>query len=98
MIVKVFSIYDSATKAFMAPFTAINEGQAKRMFSDACQSREALFAQHPLDFTLHLVGSFDDSSAALVALNAPIRLVGAWEFTPDAQPALPVVTPTPEAN
>ncbi|AXH76019.1 MAG: nonstructural protein [Microviridae sp.] len=74
----VFTVYDSAVSAYLQPFFARTSGEAIRSFSDAC--REGPFAQHPMDFTLMLLGEYDDAGA-MFATQAPVRVASATEFS-----------------
>lgn len=62
MIYKVFSVYDSKARSYSRPFYAINEEIAVRMFASAIDDPESQLGKHPADFSLHLLGSFDDST------------------------------------
>lgn len=57
---KVFAIYDSKSKAFSQPFYAINEEVAIRNFASAIADPKTELNKHPEDFSLHLLGTFDD--------------------------------------
>lgn len=73
MITKAFSIYDSKTKAFNAPFFQASTGGAVRMFDRLINDRktESMLAKYPADFSLFEVGKFDDSTGRLETLKAP---------------------------
>lgn len=62
MIYKVFSVYDSKAKSYSQPFFAINEELAIRMFASAIGDPKSELCKHSADFSLHLLGAFDDSS------------------------------------
>lgn len=68
MIKKMFTIYDEKSEAFLQPFFMDTIGQAERAMLDCLSDPNHQFARHPSDYTLLLLGHFDDSSA---------------EFTPD---------------
>lgn len=61
MIYQVFSIYDSATQAYMRPFNAQSEGQALRMWEDLIDDPQADIGKHPEDYSLYHVATFDDN-------------------------------------
>lgn len=63
-ILQVVSVYDSAVNAFARPFFVPSTGVALRSFSDEVnrQAPDNPMSQHPEDFTLYLLGSFDEDS------------------------------------
>lgn len=69
MITKVFSVYDSAAKSFSHPFYVPREEQARRAFSDAVNSGTHEFSKHPGDYTLYLLGEWNDSTAVYLPLT-----------------------------
>lgn len=76
----IFSIYDSAASYYQPPFACNNKGIALREFSDACNNKETFLAKHPADYTLFLLGTFDDITGEFVLEKTPIRLGTAIEF------------------
>lgn len=72
----LFAIRDSKAEIYLSPFPARSEVDAARQilasFSDP-QIASTPVGQHPEDFSLMLVGEFDDETGLLVA-HAP-RLV-----------------------
>lgn len=57
---KIFSVLDRAADAFLPPFTAANEGVAIRMVQDALEDENHQLSRHTRDFSLHLLGEFDE--------------------------------------
>lgn len=74
MIIKYFSVFDSATLAFLPPFAAPAAGAAIRSFQDAINDEKHEMSRHFLDYTLFELGSFDDSSGAFTSLDLPSKL------------------------
>jgi len=62
MILQVYSIYDSAVKAYQDPFYMHSEGQAIRAFSDTVNNEKSLVHSHPEDFVLFYLGTYDDQT------------------------------------
>lgn len=62
----MLAIYDTATEAYMRPFMALSEGQAVRMFEDESLNPETPISQHPEDYALFRIGTFNDSSGELL--------------------------------
>lgn len=65
----ICSIYDSAIEAYMRPFTAQAEGQAVRMFEDEVLRNDSEISKHPTDYSLFIIGEFDDHSGKLTTEN-----------------------------
>ena len=76
----VYSIYDSAAQVYQSPFAVANKGAAMREFIDACNNKETFLAKHPADYTLFLLGTFDDLSGTFNMEITPVRVGTAIEF------------------
>lgn len=61
----IFSIRDRQLDAFMTPFFSPSRGSAVRSFIDEVRREGSPMAQHPEDYSLHLIGSFDDTSSQI---------------------------------
>lgn len=79
MILKVFTVYDSATLAFLPPFFCRSKGEAIRSFTQAVMDEGHQFAKHKSDYALFELGEFDDSSAAIAVSQVPVRVITALE-------------------
>lgn len=69
MIVKIFAVFDSKAAFFGRPFSEQMEASAIRGFRDAVNdgSNPAnLWHNHPEDFSLFMIGEFDDSTGELI--------------------------------
>lgn len=66
MILQVCSIYDIKAEAFLPPFFLPKWEMAIRTFKDCVNSEEHQFGQHPEDYILTHVGTFDDETALLL--------------------------------
>lgn len=73
MIWNVYTIYDSAAKAFGRPFFFQADGQAIRTFTDMREDKESDIGKHPEDYSLLRVGRWDDQTATLHA-EQPTKL------------------------
>lgn len=69
MILQIFSIFDSKAEAYMPPFFFNARGQAIRAFEDLANDNSSSINNHPGDFTLYHIGSFDDVTAELEIKN-----------------------------
>lgn len=66
MNIKIYAVYDSAVKSYMAPFFVQTEGQAVRSFSDTVNAvPPTMLGKHPEQFTLFHLGDFDDATGAI---------------------------------
>lgn len=66
MVKKVFSVYDNKAEAFLQPFFADTTGVALRSIGDAIADSSHPFGKYTADFTLFCLGTFNDSTGALV--------------------------------
>jgi len=80
MLMKVFSVYDSAAGAYLQPFFMASRGQAIRAFTDLVNDGTHSFAKHADDYTLFELGTYDDSSGKLVSHDTPQSLGVAVEY------------------
>lgn len=70
MIYKLFSIFDSKVGVYAAPFPALTEEQAKRIFFDMCDRSDNAYGKHPADYTLFYVADCDDAKGIITSLVA----------------------------
>ncbi len=63
----IYSIYDTKLQAYFAPFTSQNDEVAKRNFRDLANDETSRINQHPGDYQLINVGTWNDSSGELAA-------------------------------
>jgi len=66
MIHKMYSVFDSKAETHTPPFYDHAEGRAIRTFSDCCNDPGHQFGKHPEDYTLFLIGTFDDDTGTIV--------------------------------
>lgn len=76
----IFSVFDSAAKFYSDPFVALTKGQAMRDFITACNDPKTYLNQHPADYTLFELGTFDELTGNFVMHLTPISLGKAIEF------------------
>lgn len=79
MVLIACAVRDSAAAAFMRPFFVPTVGLALRSFQDEVNNKESPMHQHPADYELFQVGTFDEDSGKLVALESPRSLIRASE-------------------
>lgn len=76
----LFSIHDRITEAFAPPFVASTVGEAQRMFASACADPQSQLNQHPHDFALYQLGSFNNSTGLLEPVVPPVFVRGASDL------------------
>lgn len=62
MIKKVFTVFDEKSEAYLQPFFLDTLGQAQRAMTDCVNDINHQFCRHTSDYTLFLLGTFDDST------------------------------------
>lgn len=80
MILKVFTIYDSKSEAYLPPFMMKTPGEAERALKACVNDPEHNFCKYSADFTLFEIGTWDDSTAKYSLLNTPHSLGILVEF------------------
>ncbi|AXL15265.1 nonstructural protein [Microviridae sp.] len=65
MLKKIFAIYDEKSEAYLQPFFMDTNGQAIRAITDCLSDPDHNFARHPSDYTLFIIGEFDNNTASI---------------------------------
>ncbi len=76
---KIYTVYDSKAEAYMQPFYQKTAGLALRDFQAAANSEKSSISQHPADFTLFEIGSYDERTGKVQPLDAFANLGTALE-------------------
>lgn len=80
MVTKMFTVFDSKSKAFGVPFFMPTVGMALRAFKDLASDPQTLLYRHPDDFSLYQIGEYDDANAT-VTNKTPLQMLAvASEF------------------
>lgn len=87
----MFSIYDSACEAFMPPFVQRAKGEAVRTFAHMAKNPESFISKRPDQFTLFLIGEFDETSCFIEVYEAKESLGTALEWMEAKEPPVRVV-------
>lgn len=83
MIRIVVAVRDRASDTFGNPFYVVSRGQAIRSFSDEVNrsASDNMLFQHPEDFDLYVLGSFDDDTGMfdtgvpeMIAIGKDLRI------------------------
>lgn len=73
---KMCSIHDSKAMAWSVPISFQAAGQAIRAFSDQVNNPESDFGRHPEDYSLFVVGEFDEQSGNVVSVVPEVLATG----------------------
>lgn len=85
MIMKVFSVFDAKLATFGRPWFQMTDAAALREFADAVNdgsNPNNQWHSHPEDFSLFVLGQYDDQSGELIPCN-PLSLVTASSLVKD---------------
>lgn len=80
MLLQAFTVFDSKAEAYLPPFYMSTKGQAVRAFTDSANDPNHAFHKHPEDYTLFLVGTWDDATAFIHLEKTPVPIGKAIEF------------------
>lgn len=76
-MLKAFAVLDLKAGAFGMPMFVSTAGLAMRGFTDAMKDSRSPMAQHPEDYVLYEIGSYDPNSGQLESLPKPVHLLSA---------------------
>jgi hypothetical protein len=70
-IKQLYSLYDSKSETWSAPFIHSARGDALRAFADAVNSKDqrTVIVAHPEDFTLFYVGDFNELDGTITGID-----------------------------
>lgn len=77
---RVFCFHDQAAKAYMNPWVMPSKGLAERQMVDLVNNKETTMSQHPADYTLFEIGTWDELTATYVPHDSKISLGCAFDF------------------
>lgn len=69
MLHNIYSVKDTKAEAFLPPWYAPTNASAIRSFSTAVNDSTHDFAKYPSDFVLYQLGSFDDNTGVITAME-----------------------------
>lgn len=75
-----YCIFDRASGVYDRPFFAQTDQVAVRSFCDICSDGDTQVGQHPDDYTLFRVGTFDNNKGLLQG-EVPEKLINGLEAT-----------------
>lgn len=76
-MLKAFAVFDSKAASYGNPMFITNSGLALRGFSDACADPKSAMAQHPEDYSLYEIGSYEPNSGMLKPVDPPVHVASA---------------------
>lgn len=95
MIIPYFCVKDDKT-SFLAPFPAVNEGDALRRFIATVRSSTPNSCNtYPEDKSLYYVGSFDDEDGVFKPIKKPKFLANAISYIVQREQQSVPVVPAP---
>lgn len=71
-----FAIYDRAASAYSQPFFQHTRGLGERAFADAIAKEDSVLHQHPGDYDLFCIGSFDNEDGSLESTKPQLLITG----------------------
>lgn len=80
-MLKMFSIFDHKALSYSRPFFCKTQGEATRMFMDEVNrpNPDNMLYNHPADFTLYYVGSFDEQTGEVLPEAPSFRIANGTE-------------------
>lgn len=80
----MYSVFDRASGIYERPFCARSDMEAMRSFSDIAVSKDHPIGQHPDDYTLFRVGTYDDNKGQIVG-EASEKIINGAEAVASSQ-------------
>lgn len=71
MQLRIYSIRDAKAEIYNAPFFQKTHGEAERSFKTVANDPKSTVCQHPEDFDLWYLGTYDDQSGIIESLATP---------------------------
>lgn len=84
MMMVACSLFDTKAGIYGPPIFVAHEAIAVRSVQETAQDRRTLLARHPADFSLLVIGTYDDATGVLSAL--PHRSLGSVVSLLPAEP------------
>lgn len=73
MIIRIYTIRDAKAECYLQPFTFRTDGEAIRAFDDSVQKPGTALHDHPEDFFLYKVASFNQETGIVEPME-PVSL------------------------
>lgn len=65
---QMFAVHDRIVETFAPPFVAQTTAEAERMFVTAAADEKSQLHQHPNDFALYHIGTFNNATGMVEAI------------------------------
>lgn len=82
MVLQIFSMYDKKSKIYQPPLYGHNAGHAMRTFTDVITQQKLLCSKYPEDFSIWMVGEWDDKLGRLLCLDHPTLVCEVADLLP----------------
>lgn len=96
MLLKAYSIHDNAVKSYNNPFYMLTHAEACRAFKTEALNPESKICNHPQDFSLYYVGTYDNASATFNQSDGISLMITATEIQQSESQGSPMPDITPE--
>lgn len=80
MKLKVYSVYDVKTEAYLNPFYMKTRGEAVRAWGEVVNDPQTNFCKFPTDYVLYEIGEFDDAKGTIECYEPRIPIGTALEY------------------
>lgn len=75
MILKMYTVRDSKSEIYNAPFFQKTHGEAERSFRQMCNDEKTMPAKYPEDFDLWYLGEYDDNNGKIETIDTPQHVI-----------------------
>lgn len=72
MMLKAYAFFDMKIGIYSSPFFVLHEGQAIRTAQELSSDLQTTIGRHPADYSLHLVGEFNDNTGVLSGVGPAV--------------------------
>lgn len=80
MILKIYSVRDNVSEAYLQPFFSVNMGSAVRSLTQVVNDANHEFGKNAHDYSLWYLGQFDDATGLITVETDPSRILNLVEL------------------
>jgi hypothetical protein len=73
---KIFSIYDVKGQSYQIFNITTTKGESVRSFGDEIQNKNSIISKHPEDYSLFLIGEYDDQKGEFTSIKPELLARG----------------------
>lgn len=77
-MLNIYAVLDSAVGVYANPVMMNTDGEAMRSFTDAVVNADSPLSNHPQDYTLYLIGTWDNEKCEIVG-HPPKKVINGLE-------------------